>query len=140
MLAAVPATPLGTKRIESVARNSSALASLTMPTAIQVAPASVLYCQVPLPEARAVMAMPLSAPLLVSEMLAPAKLSTVCPALPVSFSVMAVSAGDPSASTGAALGSMILSVSVWVPAEAPELLSSAPILIVTSPVAPAAEV
>ena len=141
MLAAVPATPLGTKRIVSLARSSSALASLTVPTSVQLAPASVRYCQTPLPEARPVMAMPCSAPLLVSEMLLPTKLATVCPALSVSFSVMAVSAGDSADSTGAALGTMILSVSVWGSAKLLALLiSSASIVIVTSPVAPAAEV
>ena len=59
--AVVPLMPFGTKRTWSVERSSKALLTLTIPTLYQLLP-SRLYCQVPLPAFRLVMAMPLDAP------------------------------------------------------------------------------
>src|ERR1043165_4932064 len=59
--------PSGTKRNLSVERKSKALLLATAPTLVQVVPASVEYCHVPVLLFKLVRAMPLTAPLSTSE-------------------------------------------------------------------------
>ena len=117
MLPVVPWTPSGTKRTRSVARSRSALPDDTVPTLAQVVPPFTLYCQVPLPETRLVIAMPCTAPLSTSVMLLPTTLATVWPALPVSPSVSPVSVGEAGVSTGASLTALTTRLACAVPVE-----------------------
>src|SRR5207244_1942699 len=55
--------PSGTSRSLSLLRRSKAELPLTEPTAVQVVPLSVEYCQVPVPLLRLVTAIPFTAPL-----------------------------------------------------------------------------
>ncbi|MND76505.1 hypothetical protein D3C80_681530 [compost metagenome] len=127
-MAVVPLAPSGTKRTLSVARNSSALLAATLPTAFQVLP-SRLYCQVPLPLVSPVMAIPCSAPLSTSLMLAPTTLATVCPALLIAPSLNGVSDGAAGVSTGASLSVVTLSVAWAMPLENARL---PPLLLVSA--------
>jgi hypothetical protein len=110
MLALVPFSPLGTKRRLSLARNSRALVLVTAPTSDQLDLPSVEYCQVPLPLVRPVTAMPSDAPLSTSLTLAPSRVETCAPALPVASSVIVGKVGAAGVRTGASFtGSMVMS-------------------------------
>src|SRR5262249_45073988 len=62
-LPVVPFWPSGTKRNLSLERKSNADELLTAPTLVQVVPASIEYCQVPVPLVKLVTAIPFTAPL-----------------------------------------------------------------------------
>src|SRR5438552_3995256 len=68
-LAVVPLLPSGTNRSLSLERKSRAEELVTAPTPVQVVPASVEYCQVPVLLVRPVTAMPLTAPVSTSDTL-----------------------------------------------------------------------
>ena len=94
---------VGHEADQSVARSSSAALSETAPTAVQVAPPLIEYCQVPLPVSAPVIAMPCSAPVSTSVIEAPMNDATVWPAFAVWSSVIDVSVGAIGADTGASL-------------------------------------
>src|SRR5258707_992358 len=82
-LPVVPLAPSGTNRSLSLERNSKADELLTAPTPVQVVPASVEYCHVPVLLFKPVTAIPLTAPESTSETLAEIKVETRSPPLVV---------------------------------------------------------
>src|SRR5256714_571125 len=89
-LAVVPLAPSGTKRSLSLERNSKADELLTAPTPVQVVPASVEYCHVPLLLTRLVTAIPLTAPLSTSVTFPEINVETRSPELVVWSSLIVV--------------------------------------------------
>ncbi|TWT50139.1 hypothetical protein Pla22_28790 [Rubripirellula amarantea] len=111
----VPFSPLGSNRIKSVERNSSADESDTVPTFDQLVPPSVEYCQTPGPLFRVVIAMPSTDPESTSEIGVPPSLAkscaTVWPPLLTSSSVIVGRVRSPELSkTGASLTAVTLPV------------------------------
>src|SRR5262245_53654909 len=92
----------GMRRRRSVDRSRRAELVLTEPTAVQVLPLSVEYCQVPVPLERSVTAMPFTAPASTSLTCPEMSVETRSPLLVVWSSLMVVKLLAPD-STGASL-------------------------------------
>ena len=108
--AVVPFWASGTKRTLSVSRSSNALAGVTGPTALQIEPPSVEYCQVPLPLTREVIAMPGGAPPSGSVTDAPSSAPTSTPGFATSSSVIGGSAGAVGSQDRSLIGGSLLLV------------------------------
>ena len=89
--------------MESLERSSNVEVSLTAPTTLHVLPPSIEYCQVPVPFAVALIAMPCTAPVSTSLMVDPTMDETSCPLFEVWSSVRVVNVGDATVITGASL-------------------------------------
>ena len=125
--AVVPFWPSGTKRSSSVERSRRAESVETAPTAFQVVPPSIEYCQVPVLLTRPVTAIPFTAPVSTSVTLPAISVETRSPLLVVWSSVIVVKLLAP-VSTGASftLVTVIEAVADWleyavVPPPAPGL-------------------
>ena len=133
-LAVVPWMPSGTKRTRSLLRSSSAETVETVPTSCQLAPLSRLYCQVPRPAFRSVMAMPCSAPLSTSLTLPVMRLETAWPTLLMSVSVSPFNDGPLGINTGASL--TLVTVRLKVVLTVLLVASVEVILILSTPTSP----
>ena len=131
----------GTKRNLSVARSSRAEASETVPTAFQLVPPLIEYCQVPLPLVSAVTAMPSTAPASTSVMRSPPALAMIAetrsPPLVVWSSVMVVSVMAPLLSSS---GASLTAVTVMLLLAVAALKAVEPPLVVVFAVRPAVPV
>ena len=111
----MPFWPSGTKRSLSVDRNNRAELLATVPTAFQVPPPSIEYCQVPVLLLRLVTAMPFTAPVSTSLSLPEIKVETRSPLLLVWSSVIVEKLLAPE-STGASLTLVMVieAVALWL--------------------------